>query len=402
MAGLKIRDGDFSATNVVSSFGKYGSKERVITVFLLMSLFSGTGQARAGRAPTTAMAGAYSAASINRATTTRVGPGSSGAAVLRLEILLDRAHFSCGEIDGRYGQNLKNAIEAYQLANQLSVDGIVGQSMWQILNQDSADAVIEHTISAEDIAGPFDKNIPADWVARSKLKGMYYASPLQEFTGKYHATEALLKRLNPGQSFDRVGEEILVPNVITRSAGRAASVVITGLNTKERIRAASVEALDSAGKVLFYATANVGGAHDPLPVGKWKVTDIVHNPWYNYNSDLFWDPENPNTKAKIPPGPNGPVGLVWIGISKPHYGMHGASDPGLIGRTHSDGCVRMTNWDALALASLVAVGTPVIMKEDLGSPGARQAKNREKAGGVESTADLREDRSAAKRSGTPK
>ena len=375
--------------------------ERLIAAFLLLSLFSGTRQAVAGRVLTDA-ARAASAASINRATTTRVGPGATGPAVLRLEILLDRAHFSCGEIDGRYGQNLKNAIEAYQLANQLSVDGVVGPSMWQLLNQDSADAVIEHTISAEDIAGPFDKNIPTDWVARSKLKGMYYASPLQEFTGKYHASEALLKRLNPGQSFDRVGQEILVPNVETPPAGRAASVVVTGLATKDPVRAASVEALDSTGKVLFYAPANIGGAHDPLPVGEWKVTDIVHNPWYNYNPDLFWDPEDPNTTAKIPPGPNGPVGLVWIGISKPHYGMHGAADPELIGRAHSDGCVRMTNWDALELAKLVGVGTPVIMQEDPGSPGAREAKNQGKAGSVESTADIRADRSAAIRSGTPK
>ena len=375
--------------------------ERLITVSLLLSLVSGISQARAGSAPTAAVASESSAASINRAAIVRVGSGLSGPAVLRLEILLDRAHFSCGEIDGRYGQNLKNAIEAYQLANQLSVDGVVGPSTWQLLNQDSADAVIEHTISAEDIAGPFDKNIPTDWVARSKLKGMYYASPLQEFTGKYHATEALLRRLNPGQSFDSVGQEILVPNVITPRAGRAASVVVTGLATKDPVRAASVEALDSAGKVLFYATANIGGAHDPLPVGKWKVTDIVHNPWYNYNPNLFWDADDANAKVKIPPGPNGPVGVVWIGISKPHYGLHGASDPGLIGRTHSDGCVRMTNWDALELAKLVGVGTPVIMQEDPGSPGAREAKNLGKARSPESTADLRAARSAAKRSGAP-
>jgi len=375
--------------------------ERLIKVFLLLSLFSATSQVRAARAPTAANTRAFSAASINLVTTTRVGPGSSGSAVLRLEILLDRAHFSCGEIDGRYGQNLKNAIEAYQLANQLNVDGVVGPSVWQLLNQDSADAVIEHTISAQDIAGPFNKNIPADWVARSKLKGMYYASPLQEFTGKYHATEALLRRLNPGQSFDSVGQEILVPNVITPHAGRAASVVVTGLATKDPIRSASIEALDSAGKVLFYATANIGGAHDPLPVGKWKVTDIVHNPWYNYNPNLFWDADDANAKVKIPPGPNGPVGVVWIGISKPHYGLHGASDPGLIGRTHSDGCIRMTNWDALELARLVGVGTPVIMQEDPGSPGAREAKNLGKTGSPESTADLRAARSAAKQSGAP-
>jgi lipoprotein-anchoring transpeptidase ErfK/SrfK len=321
--------------------------------------------------------------------------------VLRLEILLDRAHFSCGQIDGRYGQNLKNALEAYQLANQLTVDGVAGPSVWQLLNQDSADAVITHTISAADVAGPFNSTTPTDMVARSKLKGMYYESALQAFTGKYHASEALLRSLNPGQTFDTAGPEILVPNVETPKSGRAASVLVTGLKTRERFRTASVEALDSNGKVLFYATANVGGTHDPLPVGKWKVTEIQHNPWYYYNSDLFWAPENPDTKAKIPPGPNGPVGLVWIGISKKYYGMHGAGDPGLIGRTYSDGCVRMTNWDALELAKLVVVGTPVIMQEDAGSPGARDENNAGKAGSPESTADFRAAQNAAKQSDSP-
>ena len=140
--------------------------ERLITVFLFLSLFSGTSQAGVGRAPTTAIASASPAASINRATTTRVGPGSSGPAVLRAEILLDRAHFSCGQIDGRYSQNLKNAIEAYQAAYQLKVDGVVGRSMWKLLNQDSAEAVIEHRISREDLAGPFADKIPQDMEAK--------------------------------------------------------------------------------------------------------------------------------------------------------------------------------------------------------------------------------------------
>ena len=144
--------------------------ERLIKVFLLLSMFSGTSQARAVRAPA-ANAGAFSAASVNRVTTRSVGPGSSGPAVLRVEILLDRAHFSCGQIDGRYGQNLKNAIEAYQLANQLTVDGVVGPSVWQLLNQDSADAVVEHTITAADVAGPFDSHIPTDMMARFQAEG---------------------------------------------------------------------------------------------------------------------------------------------------------------------------------------------------------------------------------------
>ena len=194
--------------------------ERLITVFLFLSLLSGTSQAREGAARTTAIASPSAAASINRATTIRVGPGSSGPAVLRVEILLDRAHFSCGQIpDGRYSQNLKNAIEAYQSAHQLKVDGVVGRSMWTLLNQDPAEAVIAHHISRVDLAGPFVDKIPQDMEAKSKLKGMYYESPLQEFTGKYHASAALLQRLNPGQSFNGVGQEILVPNRAPRLRG---------------------------------------------------------------------------------------------------------------------------------------------------------------------------------------
>ena len=355
--------------------------ECLITLLLLLPVYSGTTTMHHERGA--AVAGVLTASSINRATTVRVGPGSSGPAVLRAEILLDRAHFSCGLIDGRYSRNLKNAIEAYQSAHQLKVDGIVGRSVWKLLNEDSADSVIEHKISREDLAGPFVKKIPEDMVAKSKLKGMYYESPLQEFMGKYHASEVLLKRLNPRRTFDRVGDEILVPNVGTPPPERAATVVVTALGTNDPVHAASVEALDSAGNVLFYAPANIGGAHDPLPVGQWEVTDIVHKPWYYYNPDLFWDPEDPDTKAKIPPGPNSPVGLVWIGISKPHYGLHGAADPELIGRAHSDGCVRMTNWDALELADLVEKGTPVIMKEGPAGQGAAETENREKARGAE-------------------
>jgi lipoprotein-anchoring transpeptidase ErfK/SrfK len=120
---------------------------------------------------------------------------------------------------------------------------------------------------------------------------------------------------------------------------------------------------DGTGHVLFYAPVTTGSEHDPLPIGEWKVNGIQHDPPFHYNPDLFWDAEPKHAKATIPPGPNNPVGLVWIDISRPHYGLHGTPEPSAIGRTASHGCVRLTNWDALKLASLVRPGTHVVFTE---------------------------------------
>jgi len=120
---------------------------------------------------------------------------------------------------------------------------------------------------------------------------------------------------------------------------------------------------DPDGKVLFYAPVTTGSEHDPLPIGEWKVTSIQFNPKFHYNPDLFWDADPSHTKATIQPGPNNPVGLVWINLSKEHYGLHGTPEPATIGRTQSHGCVRLTNWDALKLAGLVQPGTRVIFAE---------------------------------------
>jgi lipoprotein-anchoring transpeptidase ErfK/SrfK len=125
----------------------------------------------------------------------------------------------------------------------------------------------------------------------------------------------------------------------------------------------TVTALDANGKVLAQYPATIGSEHDPLPVGDWKVTSILHDPPFFYNPDLFWDADANHSKAKIAPGPNNPVGVVWIGLSKEHYGIHGAPIPSTIGHTQSHGCIRLTNWDATALAKMVAKGTPVHMKE---------------------------------------
>jgi lipoprotein-anchoring transpeptidase ErfK/SrfK len=120
---------------------------------------------------------------------------------------------------------------------------------------------------------------------------------------------------------------------------------------------------DQQDQILFYAPVTSGSEHDPLPIGNWIVTSVVRNPVYHYNPDLFWDADSTNAKEKIAAGPNNPVGVVWIGINVPHYGIHGTPDPGMIGHSESHGCVRLTNWDAMRVANLVKNGTPVVFEE---------------------------------------
>ncbi len=286
----------------------------------------------------------------------KVGPGAKPAAILRAEILLDRAHISPGQIDASYGRNVASAIAAYRAAQALPPGETVDAAMWTALNADSAPALTDYTISAEDVAGPFE-TIPVDMKEKAKLQHLGYASPLDGLAEKFHCAPGLLESLNPGKAFDQAGVALTVPNVITaRFNAKAASVVVNGEKH-------TVTALDAAGKVLASYPATVGSEHDPLPVGSWKIVGVSRNPVFTYNSDLFWDAKGEHAEAKIAPGPRNPVGLVWIGLSKEHYGIHGTPEPGTIGHTASHGCIRLTNWDAMELAGMVSAGTPAILEE---------------------------------------
>jgi lipoprotein-anchoring transpeptidase ErfK/SrfK len=295
-------------------------------------------------------------------------PAPQPGDALQVQVMLDRAGFSPGPIDGRMGTNTKKALEALQK------NGNTGAP--------SGDALTTYTITPEDAAGPFIDGVPSDMMAMSKLSALGYTTIVEALAERFHTTPQFLERVNQGVQFT-AGQQVQVPNVEPMTIpvtpkeppkdaprGRNAQpkpppaappkpdVVVTVSKTTS-----AATATDASGKVIFYAPVTTGSEHDPLPIGDWKVTGVQLNPTFRYNPDLFWDAEPSHSKATIPPGPNNPVGVVWIDLSKPHYGLHGTPEPSTIGRTQSHGCVRLTNWDALRLAALVKPGTRVVFTE---------------------------------------
>jgi lipoprotein-anchoring transpeptidase ErfK/SrfK len=267
--------------------------------------------------------------------------------VLALQVLVDRAGFSPGEIDGRGGSNTDKAIDAYQRVTGARIDDVV---------QSQEPPTVTYTITAEDAATPVVRSIPRDMMAKARLKRLHYTSLLEMLAEKFHASPALLKRLNPTLRLG-AGQQIVVPNVKVVSADEGKPM--PGIVVHVSKSFSTLWVTDGAGKTIMHAPVTSGSEHDPLPIGMWTVTAVSRNPSFNYNPDLFWDANPAHAKARIPPGPNNPVGVVWIDLNKEHYGIHGTPEPSTIGHTESHGCVRLTNWDALRLAAMVGKGTPV-------------------------------------------
>ena len=225
---------------------------------------------------------------------------------------------------------------------------------------------MQYTISDSDVKGPFLKKLPSKMEALSHLERLSYTDPRQEIAEKFHMSQALLKMLNPGKSFDRSGETIVVANVANDPPDRkAARIEVDKFNRELRVYAKD-------GSVIFAAPATIGSAEKPAPSGTLKVTSVTHNPTYRYNPAYQFKGVKTERPFTIRPGPNNPVGVVWIGLSEKGYGIHGTPEPSKVSKDASHGCVRLTNWDALKLAAIVKRGTPVAFLD----PGQAEATAR--------------------------
>ena len=274
----------------------------------------------------------------------------------RAHVMLNNAHASPGAIDGSSGQNTLKAISAFQQMNGLKPTGVLTKETWDALlaRQGNKPAFIEHTLTANDVKGPFAKSIPSDYALQAKMPGLYYTRVSEALAEKFHMDEEFLKKLNPKSSF-KAGDKILVTN-IRNELPEDIHLIVAVKSARQ------LYLFNSRNQMVGAFPASIGGTNTPSPSGTHTITGVARNPHYSYSPSNFVQGNNLKPLS-LPPGPNGPVGNIWISLSKRSFGIHGTPNPSMISKSFSHGCIRLTNWDANDLGRKVKNGTTVIFKE---------------------------------------
>jgi lipoprotein-anchoring transpeptidase ErfK/SrfK len=349
-------------------------------------------------------------------------PDSQPRPIMQAQVVLDRQGFGPGVIDGKMGISTTNALDGFQEAHGLQVTGKLDAPTQQALAQWSNVAATRVVTIPQDWGDREYQKVPKEPADQAKMQELGYQSLDERLAERFHTTAEVLDQLNPNgqpagmtspapaegggataqgnakaaeqaaasptpaasassdatQAKFHAGQMVRVPNIggdridpsVIEDKTWQATLASLGIGTEQPHVAKVVvdksggwlKGYDQSGKLVAMFTVTTGSQHDPLPLGDWGITTISRNPHFNYNPDLFWDADANDTKQRLPPGPNGPVGVVWIDLTKEHYGIHGTPEPQTIGRTQSHGCVRLTNWDAARLAQMVDTSTKVVFQ----------------------------------------
>ena len=313
------------------------------------------------------------------ATTTAQTPTPVDRNILHVQVILDSLGFGPGVLDGKGGQSLTAALKGFQEAKGLPRTGKPDAATLRALYPYRAKRpTVSFTLTREALAGPYYNPLPKDYGEQAKLPSLGYATPMEKLAEMFHTQPAVLIALNSPTTRLKVGESIVVPNALPASRNYDAKLpdhwrqTLNMLNVDATQPVADhivvdksdsvLRVLDKNDRLIAQFSATMGSEHDPLPLGTWKIYGADYNPKFHYNPALFWDAKKGDQKEMLPPGPNGPVGVVWLDLSKEHYGIHGTPHPELIGRTESHGCIRLTNWDVARLAQMVKPGTKAVFQ----------------------------------------
>ncbi|MEO5866257.1 MAG: L,D-transpeptidase family protein [Sphingomonas sp.] len=300
--------------------------------------------------------------------------------ILHIQVILDHLAFSPGVLDGKQGKSLVAALKGFQESRGLPKTGKPDEATMAALQPYSQiQATRKLRLTAEALAGPFVDPLPKDPQEQAKLATLGYRSPMEKLAEMFHTTPQVLLALNTPQTMLTPGTAVVFPNALPSSRDYESKLPDHWRQTLSDLNVDAVQphgvkvvvdksdqvlrVFDADGKLVAQFQATMGSTHDPLPIGTWKIQGADYNPKFHYNPKLFWDAKKDADPATLPPGPNGPVGVVWLDLSKPHYGIHGTPSPETIGRAESHGCIRLTNWDAARLSLMVKPGTPAIFQE---------------------------------------
>jgi lipoprotein-anchoring transpeptidase ErfK/SrfK len=311
-----------------------------------------------------------------------VPPGTPGSEIdgttFHAQVLLSQAGFSTGVIDGKAGMVNDKAIKGFQQARGLPVSGKLDQATRAALLQNNRPSTVTVKLTGDDISGNYVYPFPTKPEAQAQLKFMAYRNMIEEVAERYHTTPRTLIALNGPTALIGIGQTLRLPNVIPQARDYAsvaddkAKAMLARLNVDSNQPAGDhivvdksegvLRVMDKADKIVAQFPVTTGSSHDPLPLGNWKVTTYAFLPPFHYQPDLFWDGADSKDEQRLPPGPNGPVGVAWLDLTKDHYGIHGTSAPETIGRAESHGCLRLTNWDVLRLSQMLKPGFKAVFQ----------------------------------------